>query len=97
MNASDFDAAAASIVQHYGTQRPARFWRVADRFSRIALGATIAIAVLMTLVFIGLGVGVIHTYDGPVNTGVTVGVGCTGVGFELRGPAGAGFFTDLCQ
>lgn len=36
----------------------------------------------------------VHRYDG-LNAGITVGTGCTGIGFETRGNVGP--FTDLCQ
>jgi hypothetical protein len=38
--------------------------------------------------------GAVRTYDG-LNAGITVGTGCTGIGFEYRGNVGP--FTDLCQ
>lgn len=61
---------------------------------RIARTIAIAAASVAAVIGIGLSTGVIHTYSGQ-NAGVTVGVGCSGVGFEYRGNVGV--FTDLCQ
>jgi hypothetical protein len=70
---------------------------IADRVYRFAYPIVIVLGLMLALYALLLGAetaGVVHTYSGQ-NAGVSVGVGCTGVGFEYRG--NVGFFTDLCQ
>lgn len=59
-----------------------------------ALAAGFAIALYAWLAVAGIAPSPVHSYSG-LNAGVTVGVGCHGLGFEYRGQVG--FFTDLCQ